>query len=195
MDLGGAHLQLTGTLSKDGEFYHYPSDRTRYVDPGGTNTLGNLGGNTGGPDSPYRTIQFAVNDIETNLSPSATSPAAVVVRPGNYDETVLVLKNGVGIVGTGGQGLCQIKPTAGPSLILSNAQKTAVVGTVNLTSLTYGAGSSLAGLTISLAIDGGSTVSHTFAASTPTSSGNLLAILEFVFGGTGRCSQILHQEW
>lgn len=91
-------------------------ERSRYVDLSGTDGVG-----YGTSSSPYKTIQYAIDDIESALSPSTSNPAAVIIAPGIYDENLIISKSGVGLIGRGGQGLCQIKATTGSCLVLSNA--------------------------------------------------------------------------
>jgi hypothetical protein len=120
--VAGAGVAITS--ASNGQVTIFSNDllasRTRFVDPSGIDTTGTIP-TRGTATAPYKTIQFAVDDIEANLSPSSNNPAGVVLNPGIYDERVFILKSGVGLWGRGGQGLCQIKPTAGSALVVSNA--------------------------------------------------------------------------
>lgn len=88
-------------------------DEAVFVDPSGSDSLPN----NGSPTLPFATIQKGVDTVE------AAGSGTVIIGPGIYDETVYIKKTRIHLWGTGGQGhtSCQIRPSSGPALVLTNA--------------------------------------------------------------------------
>ena len=75
------------------------------------------------PTRYFTTVQAAVDRIESALNPSISNPAAAILVPGVYTAGVIIRKDGVGLVGWGGQGTVRIRPVTGPALVISNATR------------------------------------------------------------------------
>jgi hypothetical protein len=66
-------------------------------------------------NTPFVTIQHAVNTLQTALGPK---PDTIFIAPGSYPETVIVWDDGINLFGFGD---VVINPATGPSLVISNA--------------------------------------------------------------------------